>query len=61
MKNKELFYLRTEVFCGGEKLIAGGSVAHTFGVIEGFLFHGYANVIAASVMLEQLSEYNTKN
>lgn len=49
---KKVLYLRTEIYNG--KLIAGGSVTHTVGVIEGFIAAGYDVVCAASIMLEQL-------
>jgi len=41
-------YLRTD-FCDHE-LIAGGSVSHTLGVINGFNKLGYSVVCASSVM-----------
>lgn len=48
---KTVLYLRTDF--SKEKLVAGGSVSHTLGVIEGFLFHGYKVIVASSIMLEQ--------
>ena len=48
---KKILYLRTDL-CK-DKLIAGGSVTHTLGVIEGLLYHGYEVIVASSVMIEQ--------
>lgn len=41
-----------------EKVIAGGSVTHTLGVIQGFLARGYTVVCASSIMIEQLQQCN---
>jgi glycosyltransferase involved in cell wall biosynthesis len=48
MKQKKILYLRTDI--GDTPLTAGGSVAHTLGVIEGFLSLGYSVICASSVM-----------
>ncbi|MGE0206219.1 MAG: glycosyltransferase family 4 protein [Candidatus Babeliales bacterium] len=45
---KTVLYLRTDIF--NEELIAGGSVTHTTGVIEGFMHNGYEVVCASSLM-----------
>lgn len=50
-KKKTILYLRTDY--SKEKLIAGGSVSHTLGVIEGLLELGYKVIVASAVMLEQ--------
>ena len=60
MKKKTILYLRTDVFCNGEKIIAGGSVAHTLGVIEGFLSLQYEVIVAASLMHELLENLKLK-
>ena len=52
MNKKTILYVRTDIY--NKKLIAGGSVTHTIGVIEGFIAHGYSVVCASSVMLEHL-------
>ena len=48
MKRKTILYLRTDI-CN-EELTAGGSVAHTVGVISGFIDLGYPVVVASSCM-----------
>jgi len=48
---KTILYLRTDY--SKEKLIAGGSVSHTLGVIEGFLALGHSVIVASSLMIEQ--------
>ncbi len=45
---KKLLYLRTDII--GEQLTAGGSVAHTVGVIHGFKELGWQITCAASCM-----------
>ncbi|MCK5632203.1 glycosyltransferase family 4 protein [bacterium] len=50
-KEKNIFYLRTDI--GSHDLKAGGSVAHTQGVIEGFLSLG-CNVLCASSAMHSL-------
>lgn len=53
MQNKvSILYLRTDIT--NEKLIAGGSVAHTLGVINGFTALGHTVVCASSIMLDLL-------
>lgn len=51
---KKIFYLRTDL--GTQNLTAGGSVAHTLGVINGFLSQGYELKIASSAMVQLLQE-----
>ena len=49
-KNKKtIFYLRTDIDAAG--LQAGGSVAHTLGVINGFVKHGHEVLCASSAMI----------
>lgn len=53
MKSKQtVFYIRTDL--SNNKLVAGGSVSHTLGVIQGFLDHGYAVIVASSIMADQI-------
>jgi len=47
---KTIFYLRTDIY--NKPLIAGGSVTHTLGVIEGFLECNYNVICASSLELE---------
>ncbi len=57
MKKKYILYLRTDI-CDQE-LTAGGSVAHTVGVISGFISLGYSVICASSSMhsiLEKIIE-----
>ena len=54
MKHKKMLYLRTDI-CD-MPLIAGGSVAHTLGVIEGFLSLGYSVICASSLMRDTLQK-----
>jgi hypothetical protein len=49
---KNIIYLRTDIW--DEALVAGGSVAHMVGVIEGLLYQGYTVIFASTVMVEQL-------
>jgi glycosyltransferase involved in cell wall biosynthesis len=49
---KKILYLRTDI--SSQELKAGGSVAHTLGVINGFRELGYEVVCASSIMLELL-------
>lgn len=51
-EKKIVFYLRTDI-CKG-KLIAGGSVAHTLGVIQGLLDQNYDVIAASSIMIDQV-------
>ncbi len=51
---KKILYLRTDL-CD-KPLIAGGSVAHTLGVIEGFLSLGYSVLCASSLMHDSLKK-----
>ena len=53
MSKKTIFYLRTDI--SYTPLVAGGSVGHTLGVIQGFIGHGYDVITASTVMIEQLS------
>lgn len=53
---KNLLYLRTDI-CYAE-LTAGGSVAHTLGVIKGFQDHGYQVYCASSAMPSLLKKIN---
>lgn len=53
---KRILYLRTDI-CD-EELIAGGSVAHTLGVIHGFQDVGYHVVCATSCMHRLLEREN---
>ncbi|MBN1549191.1 glycosyltransferase family 4 protein [Candidatus Babeliales bacterium] len=55
-KKKSLLYLRTDIM--SEPLVAGGSVAHTLGVVQGFIKKGYMVACASSVMLDMLHECN---
>lgn len=50
---KKILYLRTDY--SKEKLVAGGSVSHTLGVIEGFLALGHTVIVASSLMIEQFA------
>lgn len=60
MKNKKtIFYLRTDI--NKEKLIAGGSVSHTLGVIEGLLGHSCTVIVASSTMIEQFDGLKIKS
>ena len=49
---KKLLYLRTDII--DKELIAGGSVTHTTGVIQGFIAQNYEITCASSVMLKIL-------
>lgn len=51
---KTILYVRTDIY--NQKLIAGGSVTHTLGVIKGFKELGYCVVAATSTMHEQIGE-----
>ena len=52
MKKLNILYLRTDL--SGKNLKAGGSVAHTLGIIGGFRKLGHRVVCASSTMLGQL-------
>jgi glycosyltransferase involved in cell wall biosynthesis len=52
--SKTILYLRTDI-CD-EELTAGGSVAHTVGVIQGFRELGYEVICASSCMQELLKK-----
>lgn len=53
MQNKKkVFYLRTDI-CN-QILIAGGSVSHTIGVIQGLLDHDHEVFAASSIVIEQI-------
>ena len=56
--SKTILYLRTDI-CN-EELTAGGSVAHTLGVIQGFSDLGY-NVLCASSCMQKLLKKQTLN
>jgi glycosyltransferase involved in cell wall biosynthesis len=51
---KAILYLRTDL-CDKE-VIAGGSVSHTLGVLEGFAFYKYTIICASSIMQNVLKE-----
>ena len=53
---KQILYLRTDI-CD-EELLAGGSVAHTLGVINGFQEVGYHVICATSCMQSILKKQN---
>jgi glycosyltransferase involved in cell wall biosynthesis len=46
---KRLLYIRADIFDG--ELIAGGSVTHTVGIIQGYAKQGYEILCASSIML----------
>ena len=50
---KSILYLRTDLTT--QKVVAGGSVAHTLGVIEGFLKKKIKIICATSFMAEQIN------
>lgn len=52
--NKQPMVLYMRVDLGGETLTAGGSVAHTFGVLKGFISNGWQVVCVSSAMIESL-------
>jgi glycosyltransferase involved in cell wall biosynthesis len=52
MSKQRVLYLRTDV--GVQELKAGGSVAHTLGIIQGFIDLGYDVVAASSAMISIL-------
>lgn len=52
MSPKTILYLRTDL--GAQHLQAGGSVAHTLGVINGFIQMNHSVVCASSAMLDLL-------
>lgn len=56
--NKTILYLRTDI-CD-EELTAGGSVAHTLGVIQGFTDLGYDVLCASSCMYNLLKKQTLK-
>lgn len=58
MMQKKILYLRTDI-CD-KPLIAGGSVAHTLGVIEGFLSLGCSVMCASSLMHDSLQKLPLK-
>jgi glycosyltransferase involved in cell wall biosynthesis len=51
---KKILYLRTDLV--SQELVAGGSVTHTVGVIDGFKEQGYSVVCASSCMKTILEE-----
>lgn len=57
--SKIILYLRTDI-CD-EELTAGGSVAHTLGVIQGFIDLGYEVLCASSCMQKLLKKQNLKH
>jgi glycosyltransferase involved in cell wall biosynthesis len=52
MSKQRVLYLRTDI--GVQELKAGGSVAHTLGIIQGFIDLGYDVVAASSAMISTL-------
>lgn len=56
--SKTILYLRTDI-CD-EELAAGGSVAHTLGVIQGFVDLGYEVLCASSCMQRLLKKQKLK-
>lgn len=56
--NKTILYLRTDI-CD-EELTAGGSVAHTLGVIQGFVDLDYDVLCASSCMQKLLTKQKLK-
>ena len=54
-----VLYLRVDL--GGEQLTAGGSVAHTLGVIKGFISNGWSVVCASSAMVSILQSAASGN
>ena len=50
----KVLYLRTDIY--NQKLIAGGSVAHTLGVIKGLVKNGNKVVCASSIMPELIKD-----
>ena len=52
--SKRIVYLRTDI--GAHQLNAGGSVAHTLGVIEGFRAQGYQVSVGSSAMIALLQK-----
>lgn len=52
-----VLYLRVDL--GGQQLTAGGSVAHTLGVLKGFISNGWSVVCASSAMHGPLSSIDT--
>jgi glycosyltransferase involved in cell wall biosynthesis len=59
MVKKSILYLRTDL--GTRDLIGGGSVAHTIGVVKGFLEHGHDVVCASSAMHNLLHDIDHSN
>lgn len=58
--NKTILYIRTDIYA--QELVAGGSVTHTLGVLQGFYKLGYNILCASSAMVGilQKSPYNAK-
>lgn len=58
MKKSTIIYLRTDIF--NQKLIAGGSVTHTLGVIRGFRQLGYRVCCFSTVLIDILASENVE-
>lgn len=56
--NKKILYLRTDLL--PESVIAGGSIAHTLGVIQGFQQLGYNIICASAILQTQLQKENVE-
>ncbi|MBI2775483.1 glycosyltransferase [Candidatus Dependentiae bacterium] len=56
MKNEQgtILYLRTDI--SDREIVAGGSVSHTIGVINGFINLGYRMIVASSMMQSHMQE-----
>ncbi|MBS1986348.1 glycosyltransferase [Candidatus Dependentiae bacterium] len=50
--HKSVLYLRVDL--GGQQLTAGGSVAHTLGVIKGFMSNNWSVICVSSALFEPL-------
>jgi glycosyltransferase involved in cell wall biosynthesis len=59
MRKKTVLYLRTD--SDAKDLIAGGSVAHTIGVINGFANQGYTVVCASSALVSIMPQLPIHN
>lgn len=58
MSKKTILYLRTDL--NYDELVAGGSVGHTIGVIQGFIDNGFDVVCASTCMINQLKQLPLK-
>lgn len=52
--SKKILYLRTDIY--NQELVAGGSVTHTVGVINGLIHLGYSVIVASSCMQNVLTK-----